>query len=438
MPVPATELSPGDHSGMTTQATPLSRATTATAHVVTESVARVRAAAPGWVGGALAGLQAALFSLALVLIPVWVVSAAVSDSTVSWGQSSGAATRIWLLAFGVPWAVDGVTITLVPLGITALTAIMLAQLARRFAAATWVAGFAAVAAFAATVGFATTLAWAGVDDTRPRMVGAVVWAFLLAIPAVAWGLIRQHGATLAWLARIPVAVRGGVRFGTAMTAGVVALAAIVLTVSTVASRHQFADAATGLGVDSAGGVALAFVETSYALTLVIWVVSWLTGAGFSLAGVDVSSAQPLPDTMPAVPLLWSLPHASGGWLAWSPVVVMVLAAVIVIALRARLGSGWQPLGAIGVGVALAGSAVGVASAFAHGAMGPGSLASVGPQAVVAAVLVASELALGAVVVWALMRAFAHVRQPATTAGLSRNGSRARPDTPVRTEAHPDE
>src|SRR5664279_6300277 len=114
---------------MTTQATSLSRATTATAHAVTQSVARVRAAAPGWVGGALAGLQAALFSLALVLIPVWVVSAAVSDSTVSWGQSSGAATRMWLLAFGVPWAVDGVTITLAPLGIAALPAILLAQLA---------------------------------------------------------------------------------------------------------------------------------------------------------------------------------------------------------------------------------------------------------------------------------------------------------------------
>lgn len=422
---------------MTTQATPLARAASATAQAVTDSVARVRAAAPGWVGGALAGLQAALFSLALVLIPVWVASAAVADANVSWGQSSGAATRMWLLAFGVPWAVDGVAITLAPLGLTALTAIMLAQLARRFAAATWVAGFAAVAAFAATVGFATTLAWAGAEDTRSRMVQAVVWAVLLAIPAVGWGLLRQHGATMAWLPRVLLVVRAGVRVGTAMTAGVVTLAALVLMVSTLASRHQIADAATGLGVDSAGGVALAFLETSYALTLVIWVVSWLTGAGFSLAGVDVSSAQPLPDTMPAVPLLWSLPHASGGWIAWSPVAVMLLGAVIVVAVRSRLGSGWQPLGAIGIGVVLAGLAIGVASALAHGAMGPGSLATVGPQAVVAAVLVASELGLGAVVAWALMRAFAHVRGPDTTAGLSRTGSQAHPETAARTAVHPE-
>lgn len=386
----------------------------------------------------LAGLQAALFSLALVLIPVWVASAAVTDTSVSWGQSSGAATRMWLLAFGVPWAVDGVVITLAPLGISALTAIMLAQLARRFAAATWVAGLATVATFAATVGLATTLAWSGAHDARSRMIGAVAWAVVLAIPAVAWGLLRQHGATMAWLVRVPAAVRGGVRIGTAMTTGVVTMAAIVLMVSTVASRHQFAATATGLGVDSAGGVALAFLETSYALTMVFWGVSWMTGAGFSLAGMDVSSAQALPDTMPAVPLLWSLPHASGGWLAWSPVAVMALGAIVVIAARSRLGSGWQPLGAIGIGVVVAGSALGVASALGHGAMGPGVLASVGPQAAVAAVLAASELALGAVVAWGLLRALAHVERPTATAGLSRSGSPARPDTPVRTEARPDE
>ncbi len=422
---------------MTTHATPLARATSATARAVTESVARVRAAAPGWVGGALAGLQGALFSLALVLIPVWVASAAVSDANVSWGQSSGAATRMWLLAYGVPWAVDGVTVTLIPLGIPALTAIMLAQLARRFSAATWVAGIAAVAAFAATVGFATTLAWASAEDTSSRVVGAAVWAVLLAIPAVAWGLIRQRGATMAWLHRLPAAVRGGVRIGTAMTAGVVLLASLVLVVSTFAARHHIADAATGLGVDSAGGVALAFVETSYALTLVIWVVSWLTGAGFSLAGIDVSSAQSLPDTMPAVPLLWALPQASGGWVAWSPVAVMVLGAVIVVAARSRLGSGWAPLGAIGVGVGLAGTAIGVASALSHGAMGPGSLASVGPQPVVAAVLAASELAFGAVVAWSLLRLFAHLVKKPATATSTRSATAVRPDTPLRTEPRPD-
>jgi len=421
---------------MTTQSTPLARATSATAHAVTDSVARVRSAAPGWVGGALAGLQAALFSLALVLIPVWVASAAVADPNLSWGQSSGAAARMWLLTFGVPWAVDGVAITLAPLGITALTGIMLAHLARRFAAATWVAGIATVAAFAATVGFATTLAWASADDTTSRMTGAVVWATLLAIPAVAWGLLRQRGATMTWLTRVPLPLRAGARIGTAMTAGVTMLAGLVLVISASTQRHQIGAAATGLGVDSAGGTALAFLETSYSLTLVVWVVSWLTGAGFSLSGIDVSSAQPLPDTLPSVPLVWSLPQASGGLIAWTPLLVMVLGAVVVVATRSRLGSGWQSLGGIGIGVALAGAAIGGASGLAHGAIGPGSLASVGPHAVVAAVLATAELGGGAVAAWALWRAVAFATTPRES--LSRSGSPTSRDTPARMQADRDE
>jgi hypothetical protein len=423
---------------MTTQATQLARATSATAHAVTESVARVRAAAPGWVGGALAGIQATLFSLALVLIPVWVAAAAASDATVSWGQSSGAATRMWLMTFGVPWAVDGVPITLVPLGITALTVMMLSQLARRFAAATWVAGIATVAAFAATVGLTTSLAWTGAEDTRARISGAVVWAVLLAIPAVGWGLVRQSGATIAWLERIPTAVRGGVRMGAAMTAGVVVLASGVLMVSTLASRQQFAGAVTDLGVDSAGGLAFAFLETAYAPTLVMWVVSWLSGAGFVLGGVVVTSAQPLPETMPAVPLLFSLPHASAGAVAWSPLVIVVLGAAIMVITRSRIGSGWQPLGAIGIGAALAAAAVGGASAMASGAMGPGTLSTVGPPPVIAAVLIAAELALGAVVAWALLRALAPQTRASAKATAPRSSPPVRPDTPAHTEADPDE
>ncbi|MCB2412276.1 DUF6350 family protein [Demequina sp. TTPB684] len=423
---------------MTSPATSLGRATTATAHAVTESVARVRAAAPGWVGGALAGIQAALFSFALVLIPVWVAAAAASDATVSWGESSGAAARMWLMTFGAPWAVNGVPVTLVPLGVLALTVMMTVQLARRFAAATWFAGLATVAAFAATVGVTTSIAWSGVEDTTGRVVGAVTWAVLLAAPAVAWGLIRQRGATMAWLDRIPASVRGGALMGLAMTSGAVVMASLVLMVSAFQARQQQADAVTALGVDSAGGLAFAFLETAYAPTLVVWTVSWLSGAGYSLGGVMVTSAQPLPDDLPAVPILWSLPHASGGLLAWSPVLFVVLGAFALVALRSRLGSGWQPLVAIGVGGAVTAAIVGAASALAHGAIGPGTLASVGPQPAVSAALLASQLALGAVMAWAILRLFAPRSLPAATATSPRNSPPAPPDTPPRTEDDPDE
>lgn len=396
---------------------PQAKPPTATGHVaaagraVTEAVARVRTEAPGWIGGALAGIQGALFSLALVLIPMWVIASSAADAHISWGGASGTAARVWLTGFGVPWAVDGVPVTLVPLGIAALTFLMLMQLARRFASPTWTAGFAAVAAFAATVGVSASLAWGGAADSQARTLRAIGVAIVIAVPAVAWGLLRQRGAALAWLTRVPEAIRAGVRLAVGMGSAVVALAAILLFVSTIGARHLVANSATSLGVDAAGGVALAFLETLYAPTLIVWAVSWLSGAGYVLGGVISSSAEAPTSTLPAVPLLATLPHAAGGALAWSPVVIGVLGALVTVILRKRIGEGVRALPAIGIGVVLVAVSVGVVSRVARGAIGPGTLAVVGPQPLIAGVMVGIELGLGALVAVTLLYVASLMRAP---------------------------
>ena len=397
---------------------PQAKPSSATGHVagaaraVTEAVSKVRAEAPGWIGGVLAGIQGALFSFALVLIPMWVIASSASGSHTSWGKATGIAARVWLMGFAVPWAVDGVPVTLVPLGIALLTFLMLMQLTRRFASSTWTAGFAAVAAFAATVGVSASLAWGGADDFLTRVVRATVVAFVLGTPAVAWGLLRQKGAALPWLQRVPDAIRTGVRLAFAMGSATVALAAITLVVSTFAARHLVANSATSLGVDAAGGVALAFLETLYAPTLVVWVVSWLSGAGYVLGGVISSSAEVPTSTIPALPLLATLPHAAGGALAWSPIVIGALGAIVTVILRKRIGQGVRALPAIGIGVVLVSVSVGVVSRVARGAIGPGTLAVAGPQPLIAAVMIGLELGLGALVAVTLLAVVGLMRAPA--------------------------
>ncbi len=382
---------------------------------VTEAVSKVRREAPGWLGGALAGLQAAAFSFALVLIPLWVIAASAADAQISWGKATGVAARVWLTGFGVPWAVDGVPVTLVPLGVASLTFLMLVQLARRFASPTWTAGVAAVTAFVATVGLSASLAWGGAEDSQTRVVRAAVVALGLGTPAVAWGLLRQRGAALTWLERVPEAVRSGVRLAVAMGSGTVALAAITLVVSTVAARHLVAQSATSLGIDAAGGVALAFLETLYAPTLVVWTMSWLSGAGYVLGGVISSSAEVPSDTIPAVPLLATLPHAAGGALALSPLVIGAVGVLITVLLRKRMGHGVRALPTIGIAIALVAVAVGAASRVSRGAIGPGTLAVVGPEPLIAGVMVGLELGLGAVVAVTLMALAALMRRPAKEA-----------------------
>lgn len=404
---------------------------------MTEAVSKVRTAAPGWIGGALAGIQGALFSLALVLIPMWVIAASAADAHLTWGKATGIAARVWLTGFGVPWAVDGVPVTLVPLGIAALTFLMLMQLARRFASSTWTAGFAAVAAFAATVGLSASLAWGAADDSQARIIRATVVALVLGAPAVAWGLLRQRGAALTWLTRVPEAIRTGVRLAVAMGSGTVALAAITLVVSTLAARHLVANSATSLGVDAAGGLALAFLETLYAPTLVVWAVSWLSGAGYVLGGVISSSAEAPTATIPAVPLLAALPHAAGGALAWSPVIIGAVGAIVTVILRKRIGNGVRALPAIGIGVALVAVSVGVVSRVARGAIGPGTLAIVGPQPLMAAVIIGLELGLGALVAVTLIAVAGLMRAPVKES-RPRNEPSPKRETPADTRVPPAE
>lgn len=418
---------------------PQANTATATGHVagaaraVTEAISRVRTNAPGWLGGALAGVQAALFSYALVLIPLWVIAVSAADATISWGQATGVAARVWLTGFGVPWAVDGVPVTLVPLGVASLTVLMLVQLARRFASSTWTAGVAAVAAFSATVALSTSLAWGDAGDAHIRIMRAAAVACVLGAPAVAWGLLRQRGAVLGWLTRIPEFVRAGVRLAVAMGSATVALAALTLIVSTVSARHLVAESATSLGVDAAGGLALAFLETLYAPTLVVWAVSWLSGAGYVLGGVISSSAEAPAGTIPAVPLLATLPHAAGGALAMSPFVIAAVGAVVTVLLRKRLGHGVRALPTLGVAIVLVSVAVGVASRVSRGAIGPGTLAVVGPQPLIAAVMIGLELALGALVAVTVMAAASLMRAPARGA-RPRTAPSPRRESPAGTPA----
>ena len=401
---------------------------------VARMITYVRTQAPGWVGGALAGVQGALFSLALVLIPVWVIVASAADADVSWGSATGVATRVWLTGFAVPWAVQGVPISVIPLGIPALTSLMLAQLARRFASATWIAGLAATVAFVVTVGTVASIAWADADDAGGRVVRAALVATLVGAPSISWGILRQKGATLGWLGAVPSWLAAGVRLACAQGASVVVLASATLMVSTVAGRHTIADAATSLGVDTAGGLSLALLETLYAPTMVLWVVSWLSGAGYLLGGLVTSSAQPSADTVAALPLLGALPTASGGWLALTPVVIVALGAVVAVMLGRRLGVGRQSLYAVGCATAVVGAATAIGSRLATGSMGPGSLGVVGPHPVIAALMLAAELGAGALLVVAARGVAAVLVARSATAARPRSAQIPHRETPSRTAA----
>src|SRR5690606_20797038 len=115
---------------------------------------------------------------------------------------------------------------------------------------------------------ATALTWHVAEDTTHRAFVAGLVAAVVAAPSVALGIWRAHGADLAWLSTLPLAVRTGLRMGAGIVGSHVILAAAVGAVWTFTGRHAIAELATGLAPDAVGGVTIAALESLYVPTLV--------------------------------------------------------------------------------------------------------------------------------------------------------------------------
>ncbi|WP_062463245.1 cell division protein PerM [Demequina soli] len=346
---------------------------------------RLRAALPGWLGGALAGAQSAALSYLVVLAPALAAVAGApsldGSAAVDWPGAATVATAVWLLGHGVPVTFGGATVSLVPLGMPLVSFAILVALARRFASKTWTSWALGVTAFAAG---AALIGWLGgpAGDRAPSATRAALVGAVIAAPAVATGIWRAHGARLQLLDRIPGEVRAGMRLGLGTLAGLVATAAALGGAWAVLGMDRIATIASSLHMDPLGAGALALGETLYVPTMVCWMVAWLVGPGFivgtgSLYAPDVVT----PDTLPAVPLLGALPTAAGGWWAWAPLVVVALAVLARAGLHRRIGSDWASARATGVAIAVVAVGLVTLMAVSSGSAGPGRLGEVGAEPV---------------------------------------------------------
>lgn len=357
------------------------------------------AGAPGWLGGALTGVQAAVIGLLVVMTPAFAAAAAApttnGSAAIDWMGITKISARLWLLAHGVPFIVEGVAFTLVPLGLTALIAAILASIARRFCTKSWASWAVATGTYVGLVTLAEIAAMRGYPDFARNTVHAIAVSTVVAGGSVAAGIWRAHGAEFGWVPRIPINVRRGLRLGLATFALTLGIAALLGGAFTYLGRGRIADAAASLGIDPLGGVALAFGQALYAPNLSVWMLGWMTGLGFSVGEGSVYSPGDIAaDAVPAFPLFGALPTISGGWLMWAPVGIVAAAALMRLALRRRISTSVAELPALGVAIVVSGLLAATAGAVASGALGPGRLAFVGVEVVPVAVLFALLSALG--------------------------------------------
>jgi hypothetical protein len=414
--------------------------------------------APRWVGGLLAGLQGALLSLLVVVLPTVtayvVTSADPTNAGVPWTRPVAFGGAVWLLAHGVPLTVAGDVLTLTPLGVSLLAVFTCYVSARRSGNATvlsWAAGVGGYTAIAVAVAL---LVRASAADGLLAALGAVVISGV----GLAAGLARRPEARSLrdvarplW-SRLAPPVRTGVAAGTLAVALLMVAASATVVLWVLAGRTTITDIIGSLGLDAVGGGVLALAEVAFVPNLVVWALSWLAGPGFHVGtGTVFSGAEVVSGPLPAIPLLGALPQpdAAGGLLTAVPLVLVVAGVVAGWWLRRRLvATRWTDavLACVAAAVA-AGGGAGLLVVLASGALGPGRMADVGASWLAVGAAVAGGILIGTFL--AVLPADAAVRarvgrawrdvlargtdaaEPATVrpvrAGKSSNGSSASSD-----------
>jgi len=307
------------------------------------------------------------------------------------GAASGSelrfATQVWLLAHGGVLQSGGVRITLVPLVITALVALGLHGVAsyagkqmRLSSGADREPGLGVLAVTGTLTGsyvVVVTIASLVTDPSSLRAaVGAgalaAVMGFVGARRGMKWDFFH---AWPVWSRAVPRAIGASVLV--ALVGGVV-----VFLAGLISHRDQIVSMTEQLHPGWAGGIVLVLVQLCYALTIVVWSMSWSFGPGFTLGdGSVVSLMGSHVGLLPAFPVTAALPSGttSLGTLGWLIFPVAAGATSALMVLRARPRARFDETALVGgLSGVLSGFAVVALAGVTRGSLGVSRLADIGP------------------------------------------------------------
>jgi len=297
-----------------------------------------------WPVVAVAGAVASLVVDALIclLLPMigWL-----SDTNQSLSGPVNLALSLLLLAHGGALTLEGVVVSVVPLGLTLVmvavglgvtrTALRHGFAASPGASTRRVVSVAATVAVAYMVVIVVVSVLVQPESTLRAGVGGLVVGAVIgwsaAAPLFGWRMPWRQDVP-AWVPALPRAL--GAALGV-----LVAFAALVTCIALVASRARVGTLADGLDAGTLGGVLLAILQALWLPNFLLWCVSWLVGAGFAVGvGTVVSPAAVDLGVLPSLPVFGAMPAAgapSPFTLAWlvAPVVAGVAGAWV--ALRAQ-------------------------------------------------------------------------------------------------------
>jgi hypothetical protein len=364
--------------------------------------APANAAPLGWsVLACIGGLATAAASW-LMCAGIGVLGWSAADSA-TLRDAVGLGTRLWLLANGVGVDIGTVLITLVPWGLTAVIAFLIARVAgasaRRVSAdrasrGPALIGVITVAAYLVPVFLVAVRL--GEPWAVPARWPAVIAAFVL---AAIWGSSRKFPG------RRAVSAGKWFAMGRAVIAAQLAMlvaGAAVLIIGLGMHLNRVAALYEALQPGVTGAVALLVLQLAFVPNALVWSASYALGSGFSLGtGSVVAPAGTQLGIVPAIPLLGALPTAGPGdmtqvwWLA-AGAIAGAIACWVVLAHRPAIrfdqaslrgGSAGMLAGAVFAGLAWATS----------GDLGMLRLTDIGPRLVPLLIMAVTTMGLSGMI-----------------------------------------
>ena len=362
-----------------------------------------------WLRGLLSGAEAAILSWLVVVVPAVATYVATAASpalgTADWMQAARVGTAAWLLGHGASLTFAGATISVVPLGVSLLSAFLVHTAVRRARLTAWPAVGFAVGTFLAFTGI--FIAVAGVSGGVRALLGAAV----VATGGALFGLRQSAPALLAVVRRasasVPSWARLGVRAALRALMLLLVLATIALVAGVVFGFSEILAVHESMAPDGVSTAVMVVAQLLLVPTLVIWVLAYLAGPGFAIGtGTLFSPGQIDAGALPVVPVLGALPEP-GSMLGSIPFVVVVgigVGAVVGVWLRrrARELDLVRSVSAAAIAAVVPALVVGLLCLTASGSIGPGRMAQVGPAAGQVTVAIGWQLLLGAVLAVVLL------------------------------------
>jgi hypothetical protein len=350
-------------------------------------------------GGVAAAASALLVCMAVGVVG-WFLTDAGAHGTPRDGLRTGALA--WLLAHGSGIRVDGVAITAVPLGLTALAAWGIWRIGHRVGDSVsghgpdadriadgerdWTVPTAASLfslGYVATAVVTTSLASGAATGVSGGRV--VLWSLLLCgffgAPAIAIG----SGRAAIWAAFLPASARAAAATCLRILVTFLAVSALAFATALVVDFGSAANVMSQLHTDAGDVTLFSALSATVLPNAVTFTGSYLLGPGFTVgAHTLVSPTLVVLGPLPLFPLLAALPDngATPGWTAWLMAVPLVVAALAALRAQRRMPTLRWDEGALRgcAGGVLAGILFGLLASVAGGAVGPGRMRDVGPFA----------------------------------------------------------